>query len=62
MKLRSSVESTTAELEEKLKSLRGKTSFQGGGGGGGEGAPVLRIPPVIVPVSPGLSTVYMCIE
>ena len=54
MELRSSVETTTAELEENLKSLRGKISFQGGGGGG-EGAPVLRIPPVIVPVSPSLS-------
>ena len=53
MEFRSLVETTTADLEENLKSLRGKTSFQGGGGEGeGEGAPVLQIPPVIVPVSP----------
>jgi hypothetical protein len=55
VELQSSVETTTAELEENLKSLREKTSFQGGGEGEGEGegegAPVLRIPPVIVPVS-----------
>ena len=51
MELRSSLETTIAELEENLKSLREKTSFQGGGEGEGEGAPVLRIPPVIVPVS-----------
>ena len=51
MELRSSLETTIAELEENLKLLREKTSFQGGGEGEREGAPVLRIPPVIVPVS-----------
>lgn len=47
------METTVAELEENLKLLRERTSFQRGGEGGGEGEgpPVLRIPPVIVPVS-----------
>ena len=53
VELQSLLETTTAELEENLKSLQKKTSFQGGGGreGEGKGAPVLRMPPVIVPVS-----------
>ncbi len=51
MELRSSLETTIAELEGNLKSLREKTSFQGGGSGEREGAPVLQIPPIIVPVS-----------
>lgn len=55
MELRLSVETTIAELERNLKLLREKTSFQGRrlreGEREGEGAPVLRMPPIIVPVS-----------
>ena len=54
MELQSSLATTIAELEENLKSLRERTSFQGGEReeeGERGSVSVLQMPPIIVPVS-----------